>query len=450
MKPPAFISYARADAEFALRLAADLKAKGADVWLDQLDIKPGGKWAREIEHALAACNEMMVILSPLAVDSDNLMNEVTFALDEGKRVIPIIHRDCKLPLLLRARQYVDVRTDYDRGLVALLATLGVEQGASAAAAALEERPIATARTEPRVQSPPAERIGDSDSFQPKSERMRTPRHAKRRPRLVTTGIVVLCLSGAVSGIMHLLNSSKAHGPPKRAKIASGVPVLHEGDTKVNPKDGLTYVWIAPGTFTMGCSPGDNECGGDEKPAHPVTISKGFWIGQTEVTQQAYVRVIGNNPSDERRDRLPVEQVSWYDSISYCHAVDMRLPTEAEWEYAARAGDTTVRYGQLDAVAWYEGNSGDKPHEVAQKQPNAFGLYDMLGNVSEWVNDWWDYKYYSLAAITDPQGPSTGKYRVWRGGSFLEHADRARASMRDDMNPNFRRVIYDIGFRCAGD
>lgn len=120
--------------------------------------------------------------------------------------------------------------------------------------------------------------------------------------------------------------------------------------RVNPKDGLTYVWIPPGTFTMGCSPRDAGCYENEKPAHKVTIPKGFWIGQTEVTQEAFQWVMNKNPSGVRGARLPVSQVPQEDAQAYCRAVGMRLPTEAEWEYAARGGDTSPRYGPVDTVA----------------------------------------------------------------------------------------------------
>jgi TIR domain len=133
VKNPTFVSYAREDSTFALHLAADLKAKGANVWLDQLDIKPGRQWDREVEAALTLCSEMLVILSPTAIDSNNVMDEVAFALEERKTVIPILHRECKLPFRLRRLQYIDVRSDYKQGLQALLSVLAQEEQIAPAA-----------------------------------------------------------------------------------------------------------------------------------------------------------------------------------------------------------------------------------------------------------------------------------------------------------------------------
>jgi formylglycine-generating enzyme required for sulfatase activity len=221
-----------------------------------------------------------------------------------------------------------------------------------------------------------------------------------------------------------------------------------GQTRVNPRDGLTYVWIPPGKFIMGCSPGDEECNPDENPAHEVTITKGFWIGQTPVTQEAYQQVVGKNPSYFKGPRLPVEMVTWEEAQAYCQAIGMRLPTEAEWEYAARAGSKAASYGELDQVAWHRDNSERKTHDVGQKQPNIFGLYDMLGNVWEWVADWFDENYYGQSTATDPPGPATTERRVHRGGSWDNLPSRVRASVRGRDKPSDRG--YRVGFRCVGE
>ena len=204
-----------------------------------------------------------------------------------------------------------------------------------------------------------------------------------------------------------------------------------GDSRVNPKDELTYVWVPSGSFAMGCSPGDTECYNFEKPPHAEQIPNGFWLGQTEVTQAAWKRVMKNNPSHFKGDQLPVETVDWNQASTYCKAIGGRLPTEKEWEYAARAGTAGARYGALDAIAWYSGNSGGTTHLVALKEANAYGLYDMLGNVLEWTSDNYD----------------TGTKAV-RGGSWNLDAKIVRASFRLRVVPTTRDGNF--GFRCVGE
>jgi formylglycine-generating enzyme required for sulfatase activity len=185
---------------------------------------------------------------------------------------------------------------------------------------------------------------------------------------------------------------------------------------------------------MGCSAGDRECFAWEKPGHAINIEKGFWIGQTEVTQDAYQRVIHTNPSRYRGALLPVDQVGWRDARAYCETVGMRLPTEAEWEYAARGGSPLARYGDIDRVSWYDRNSGDTTHAVGQKEPNSYGLFDTLGNVWEWVED----------AYKD----SGQDMKILRGGAFFNLARDVRVSDRLWAVPE--TTHRDIGFRCAGD
>jgi formylglycine-generating enzyme required for sulfatase activity len=222
-----------------------------------------------------------------------------------------------------------------------------------------------------------------------------------------------------------------------------------GTIKTNPKDGLSYVSIPRGTFMMGCSPGDKECNEDEKVVHKVTITKGFWLAQTPVTQAAYQRVIGDNPSVFKGDNRPVENVTWAQANAYCEAAALRLPTEAEFEYAARAGTTGILYGEMDSIAWYEKNSGKQTHDVATREPNAWKLYDVLGDVLQWTEDW--YRHYEPGDLTDPQGPPAGPknpLKALRGGGWGFKARFVRLSCRSGAIPPDRHFNY-VGFRCVG-
>jgi formylglycine-generating enzyme required for sulfatase activity len=229
-----------------------------------------------------------------------------------------------------------------------------------------------------------------------------------------------------------------------------------GQVRENPKDGLKYVWIPPGTFQMGCSPGDNECHNDEKPAHQVTITRGFWIGETPVTVGAYKRFAGATGrqmpptpsfnSGWTNENMPIVIVTWDDAQAYCSWAGGRLPTEAEWEYAARGESTEARYGAIDEIAWYGQNSGGRTHDVGQKRANGFGLYDLLGNVWEWVNDWYDEHYYQSSPSQDPQGAASGGRRVLRGGCWYLTTRDVRVSGRGWNVPADRN--NNIGFRCA--
>jgi formylglycine-generating enzyme required for sulfatase activity len=185
--------------------------------------------------------------------------------------------------------------------------------------------------------------------------------------------------------------------------------------------GMDFVKIAPGEFMMGCSKDDKECNPDENPRHRVQITKSFEIGKYEVTQAQWVAIMQTNPSSNKSDTHPVETVSKLeaqDFITKLNAMNdgyrYRLPTEAEWEYAARAGSDSPYSGSLGQVAWYAANSDDETHPVGQKNPNAWGLYDTQGNVREWVSDLYTANYYSNSPVVDPTGPELGA-RGGRGG-----------------------------------
>ena len=213
--------------------------------------------------------------------------------------------------------------------------------------------------------------------------------------------------------------------------------------------GVQFVWVPAGKFRMGSRSAEAR---DERPRTRVRISRGFYLGKYEVTQELWQAVMGTNPSEfSECEQCPVESVSWDDAQAFIGRLNARsggaryrLPTEAEWEYAARAGTSGDRYGNLDAIAWYSGNSGRRTHPVGQKAPNAWGLYDMLGNVQEWVGDW--YGDYPGGAVTDPRGPGSGSVRVVRGGGWVADAGDCRASYRGGYWPGVRDRATLLGFR----
>ncbi len=212
--------------------------------------------------------------------------------------------------------------------------------------------------------------------------------------------------------------------------------------------GLEFVQIPGGTFMMGSDDGyDNE-----KPVHQVTLSS-FLMSKTPVTQGVWQKIMGNNPSYFKKGNdYPVESISWDDCQEFCKKTRLQLPTEAQWEYACRAGTTTKWYHgndekQLGEYAWYEKNSGSifsfrKTHPVAQKLPNAFGLYDMMGNVWEWCQDW--YGSYNSGSESDPKGPNSGSDRVYRGGSWNNCSGGCRSAFRISDVPSLR--YFNLGVR----
>jgi formylglycine-generating enzyme required for sulfatase activity len=213
-----------------------------------------------------------------------------------------------------------------------------------------------------------------------------------------------------------------------------------------------FVKIEPGSFSMGCSPGDSLCDADEFPAHPVRLTKPYEMGKYEVTQAQWQAIMGNNPSAFKGDdKRPVERVTWDEVKEFLNHLNerkdgyrYRLPTEAEWEYAARAGTTGPNYGPIDEIAWYQGNSDKHTHPVGLKKPNAWGLYDMQGNVYEWTEDW--YGDYTSDAATDPTGVESGGDRIPRGGSWMSTPRGIRTSNRNLNEPDNRD--HNIGFRIA--
>jgi formylglycine-generating enzyme required for sulfatase activity len=261
---------------------------------------------------------------------------------------------------------------------------------------------------------------------------------------------------ACLGVVCFVTISQAHPPPSK---------LNEPKIK-SESSPSGMVLIPAGTFMMGSTQGDM----DEKPTHEVTLDP-FYIDILEVTQIEFEKVMdfnpsifisgtftggyikpgeaGEEPAKFKGHHRPVERVTWYEANEYCQTVNKRLPTEAEWEYATRAGSTTKFYwGDKPDVSfsWTAKNARSRSHLVGQKKPNALGLYDMSGNVWEWVSDW--ENSYSEHPKTNPKGPASGTNKVMRGGSWYAHPNYARSTYRGQNDPTIRYT--DIGFRCVLD
>jgi formylglycine-generating enzyme required for sulfatase activity len=269
-------------------------------------------------------------------------------------------------------------------------------------------------------------------------------------RIITWGLLlaVLTLAGWVSEAQayleeeYIIPGQEEQKSKSSATSHSGKPKA--GDTWTDPTTGMEFVWVPGGSFQMGCGSWTSACDDDEKPVHTVNV-KGFWMGKYEVTQVQWKKVMGSNPSKFKGGSNPVEEVSWNDVQEFIRKLNsrgsakFRLPTEAEWEYACRSGGKKEEFSggdDVDRVAWYGEGFDGKTHRVGTKAPNGLGLYDMSGNVWEWVEDKYHDSYNGAPSDGSAWLSGGGSRRVPRGGSWglnprnVRCADRSRYSPGD--------------------
>jgi len=280
----------------------------------------------------------------------------------------------------------------------------------------------------------------------------------QQPNPATQQSLQMLINGLIKKNTAPLNEDESFNQEKREGEAGN----SKPDTYTQTVNGvpIAMILVQSGTFNMGGT--DTEAQDDEKTTQSVTLYT-YYIGKYPVTQAQWRAVMNNNPSYFKGDNLPVERVSWEDALEFCHRLSIitgknyRLPTEAEWEYAARGGQLSIekkghqafKYAgsnNLPTVAWYDENSGNTTHPVGQKNPNELGLYDMSGNVWEWCNDWYAADYYKNSPAENPTGPTSGTYRVCRGGSWLNFAVICRVAFRLNDAPGYR--FSYLGFRLA--
>jgi len=288
--------------------------------------------------------------------------------------------------------------------------------------------------------------------------------AREAQRLLDAGLWKDAVSKAREALLGDPGDQLARSVKKAAEAR-----LEPPGTFVEEKGGATFVPVALGSFVMGCTPGDRDCDGDEKPAHTVELTRPFYMAKTETTNAQYRRCVEAEACEAPQDRHafedpshtdhPVVFVSWSDATSFCQWIGGRLPTEAEWEYTARGAVVAARYpwGNEDPVCHPQAPGGAKfddggrcndtgTEPAASFSANSLGVYDAAGNVWEWVDDWYDESYYGRAPRADPSGPSSGTLRIMRGGSWLSAPVRLRVTNRLGSHPGSQ--LQNAGFRCA--
>jgi formylglycine-generating enzyme required for sulfatase activity len=418
-----FISYASADVDIAERVRTALETAGLSCWIAPRDVEAGTDYPAAIVDGVASSTVLVVLLTEHAEASPHVLSEVGHAFNGKKRIIPFrlssVSLSKDLDYFLSMAQWLDALdgcTDANLKRLTTAVQAAIHGEASPQVAA--NRPT-----------------------------------GRRMTRIALVVVLPLAL-GAAAYWQWLRPPPQPKTNPKPITDTQKIEMPRPTDkTWLNPADGQEYIRIPAGTFTMGCSPADSQCAADEKPAHPVEIEKGFWLARTETTIGAYRKFAAGHglkapPGD---GNLPLTDLTWAAAKAYCTGIGGRLPSEAEWEYAARGGKADAYYGVVPSIAWYADNSDGAVHPVGGKQPNAYGLYDMLGNVSEWVLDRY-YNQYDLsspatgAAVEQPLASNASA--VARGGFWDGDAATVRVSHRaaypnDDAEPI-------VGFRCASD
>ncbi len=457
-----FLSYAHEDLERVLPLVEALERHGWSVWWDRT-IPLGRRYAQVIQEALEAARCVIVVWSEALVGSPWVETEVGEGNEHGILVPALIDDGVSIPLEFRRIQAAQLahwrgaETDpeFERMVQAVTGLIGPPQPRESVSVTPDE---AQGPDESELQEAHREEASPQDVMTDES-RPELPKdmEADDRQTSVPEQDAVKQLSDV---------STTARGKRLAWGVGIGVclvvalvvlvfykPPLEEATFQ--NAIGMEFVRIPAGTFRMGST--DGEADNDEQPVHTVRISRPFYLGKYEVTQGQWKAVMHKNPSPshfEGSDELPVESVSWEDVQAFITQLNdnkegytYRLPTEAEWEYAARA-ETKTAYSfgdessRLDEYAWYSGNAEGKTHPVGKRKPNPWDLHDMHGNVWEWVRD--RYGEYTAGSTADPTGPSSGTHRVYRGGSWDSYARGCRSAHRYYWHPGSR--YHSLGFR----
>lgn len=461
-----FISYSRKDLSFVKQLALDLENAGLDVWYDVTDLGGGSRWRVEIENAIKNSQFVVVVLSPDSIASEWVEREFLFANNLKRKIIPLMHRSCELPLNYLDLNYIDVQGDnYQHEFPNLLHALFVDPKIVSSPSTKIKKPPFTLKTEyviaiiGAIATIVAALLGS-----PLIEKWLSPVPISPVTPTSTMGLLIspsLSANTPVSAAAYTdIPSITPTAPATEAFTPTSTPLPLE----ITDEFGVKMVLVPAGTFMMG-----SNSESDERPVHSVSLGA-FYIDEFEVTNAQYQMCAGGGPcivpdktgstthpsyyGNPQFADYPVIWVDWNMAKTYCdwRGNGTRLPTEAEWEKAARGTEERI-YPWGDGIgcayANYSGCNGDTVSVGSYRSGKSiYGVYEMAGNVWEWVSDWYDKAYYASAgaARDNPQGPTGGGLHVLRGGSFLSGELSVRTAMR-----YYGPVSYKtpgVGFRCA--
>jgi formylglycine-generating enzyme required for sulfatase activity len=462
-----FISYSRVNSAFVVRLAKDLKAAGFDVWLDQLDIPKGARWDDEIEAAVERSSTFMIVLAPESIESQNVKDELSYAIDSGKRILPVIIRPCKVPLRLRRFQYVDF-TDkpYKDSLADIKRLLSNTQRTLSV---VEETPFDEVSDRAALfQGPLIQR-----DMEVESERLTADegKSGQRTRKFVIPAILAVIAIAAVTAFV-VYAGNRNNVPP--AATASVTVTINQSTVTPTPTNtalppppqiidnqGVAMRLVPAGDFTMGSDGGFP----DEKPVETLYLDA-FYIDKYEVTNARYRACVQAGACQPPKkinvttqvgyfskpdfDNFPVVNVDWNMALAYCEWRGAQLPTEAEWEKAARGPDgRTYPWGEDISCeqANYFGCKGSTTAVSSYETGiSVFGVFNLAGNVDEWVSSL--YMPYPYNEIDGREDPSASGERVIRGGSWInsDSDNNVRSARRQKADPSI--WTQNLGFRCV--
>ena len=439
------------------KIKESLTGAGITFWMDEKGIVPGEDFAAKILKHIKACKVFLFLSSVSANQSEWTKKEIACALMLKKHVIPVLLDESPFDDAVMMR-IVDLdRIDYyenpQEGISKLISSINTylerDKADEARRMADEKRRQEELERQRRQQEEEKKRQEQIEKIETEIaalEAQRTDRQKVVLQKEQELKLAQVDLEACEVKIQKLQKKLQELSEPKKK----------EERNQVFTVDGVSFkmIHVEGRPFMMGAPDNDPDADDDEKPQHEVMLSD-YYIGETQVTQALWKAVMGENPSFFEGENSPVEVVSWNDCQEFIKKLiaktgqTFRLPTEAEWEYAARGGNKRLGYqyagsDSIDDVAWYGDNSGNKTHPVKQKKANELGLYDMSGNVWEWCQD--RYGKYGSGKETDPTGPSKGSFRVVRGGGWNYDAQGCRVAYRNDGAPGNRNI--NIGFRLA--